>query len=460
MGHIFRVGGGGRFFPGFSLGRYELVLRVAAGDVGEIWAARLRREHGFQRLFAIKVLRPELSPDPDAVRTFLDEAALAARIRHPNVVPVVDLGETDGTFFYAMEWVSGEPLSSVLRAARGRPAPVLVAARLAYQICAALDAAHELRDEGGNPRELLHYDVSPDNVLITSEGLVRMVDFGIAKLEEGRMSERRPQALRGDGGRALTVGAVGAAAGEGGAFLFRSSAPYMAPEHIRGQPCDRRSDLFGVGLLLYELLSGAHPFQADDSESTMTHIASERPAAPLSSRAVPSRRGFAERLSAPPPPEPIPPALDRLVSEALAKSPTARTATAAKLMRALEEAIPGAANPGNDALVASWLGQILGDASHLRTQQLRAALESLDPGGRSADDEVEPPPAPRRWLQALLVFGAAVLGVALAGTAAVRDSPLPPAAVSAPAGPRPQGAAASVSSSPRRRGAATTPLRR
>lgn len=455
MGHTFQVGGGGRFFPGFSLGRYELVLRVAAGDMGEVWAGRLRREHGFQRLFAIKVLRPELSPDPDAVRMFLEEAALAARIRHPNVVPVVDLGETDGTLFYVMEWVSGEPLSSVLRAARGRPAPVLAAARLAYQICAALDAAHELRDEVGNPRELLHYDVSPDNVLITSEGLVRLVDFGIAKFEEERMSERRPPSLRGDGGRAFAA----TAGGEGGAFLFRSSAPYMAPEHIRGQPCDRRADLFGVGVLLYELLSGAHPFQADDSESTMTHIASERPAAPLSSRAVPSRRGLAERLSAAPPPEPIPPALDRLVSEALAKSPTARTATAAQLMRALEEAVPGAAHPGNDVLVATWIGQVLGDASHLRTQQLRAALESLDPGG-GPGDETESSRSPRRWAQAAWAFGAAVLGVALAGTTAVKDSPLPPAAFAAPAGPRADSAASSVSSPPRRRGAATTPHRR
>ncbi|WP_437606133.1 serine/threonine-protein kinase [Sorangium sp. So ce834] len=454
MGHTFHVGGGGRFFPGFSLGRYEFVLRVAAGETGEVWAGRLRREHGFQKLFAIKVLHPELSPDPDAVRMFLEEAALAARIRHPNVVPVVDLGEEGGTLFYVMEWVSGEPLSAVLRAARRRPAPVLAAARLAYQICAALDVAHELRDEVGNPRELLHYDVSPDNVLITSEGLVRLVDFGIARFEEERLSERRPS-LRGDGGRAFAA----AAGGEGGALLFRSSAPYMAPEHIRGQPCDRRADLFGVGVLLYELLSGAHPFQADDSESTMTHIASERPAAPLSSRAVPSRRGFAERLSAAPPPEPIPPALDRLVSEALAKSPTARTATAAQLMRALEEAVPGAAHPGNDALVAAWIGQVLGNASHLRTQQLRAALESLDPGDGAAD-EAEPLPAWRRWAQAAWAFGAAVLGVALAGTTAVRDSPLPPASFAAPAGPRADSAASSLGAPPRRRGAASTPHRR
>ncbi|WP_242516633.1 serine/threonine-protein kinase [Sorangium cellulosum] len=386
---------------------------MAAGDMGEVWAARLRREHGFQKLFAIKLLRPELSPDPEVVRRFLDEAALAARIRHPNVVPVVDLGAQDGVLFQVMEWVSGEPLSSVLRAARGRPAPVLAAARIAYQICAALDAAHELRDELGNPRELVHYDVSPDNVLVTSEGLVRLVDFGIAKFEGERLSERCLGAARGDRGRARE-----AAGREEGAFLFRSSAPYMAPEHIRGQPCDRRADLFGVGLLLYELLSGAHPFQADDSESTMTHIASERPAAPLSSRAVPSRRGLAERLSSAPPPEPIPPALDRLVSEALAKSPTARTATASQLMRALEEAVPGSAHPGNDAMVAAWIGQLLGGASHLRTQRLRAALEALDPVSE-AGEEAEPGPRPRIWVQAVWALGVVVAGCALAGTAAV-----------------------------------------
>ncbi|WP_437671052.1 serine/threonine-protein kinase [Sorangium sp. So ce131] len=425
---------------------------MTAGDMGEVWAARLRREHGFQKLFAIKVLLPECSPDPDAVRLFLEEAALAARIRHPNVVPVVDVGEQDGTLYHVMEWVSGEPLSSVLRAARGRPAPVLAAARIAYQMCAALDAAHELRDELGNPHELVHYDVSPDNVLITSEGLVRLIDFGVARFEEERLSERWPEAARSVRPRAFP-----APGGEGGVLLFRSSAPYMAPEHLRGQPCDRRADLFGVGVLLYELLSGAHPFQSDDSESTITHIASERPAAPLSSRAVPSRRGFAERLSAPPPREPIPPALDRLVCEALAKSPTARTATAAQLMRALEEAVPGAAHPGNDALVAGWIGQLLGGASHLRTQQLRAALESLNPPP-APGDETEPAPSARRWAQAAWAFGAAVLGGALAGAMAVRDCPLPPTDRVVPAALRADSAAGDVSGPPPRpRAAATRP---
>ena len=168
---------------GLSLGRYELVLRVARGGMGEVWAARLRREHGFQKLFALKVLRPELSRDPKFEQMFLDEATLAARIRHPNVVPVVDLGEQDGALFLVMEWVCGEPLSAVLCAARGRPAPPLAAARIAYQVCAGLEAAHELCDDDGCPLGLVHCDVSPENVLITSEGLVRLVDFGVATYE-------------------------------------------------------------------------------------------------------------------------------------------------------------------------------------------------------------------------------------------------------------------------------------
>jgi eukaryotic-like serine/threonine-protein kinase len=346
MRQTFNVGGTLHLYPGLFLGRYELVLRVAAGGMGEVWAARLKREHGFQRLVTIKVIRAELSPDPDFEQMFLDEALVTARIRHPNVVPVMDLGERDGTLFQVLEWVSGEPLSSVLCATRGRPAPVLVAARIAYQICAGLDAAHELRDDLGNPLDPVRCDVSPDNVLVTSEGLVRLVDFS-------RGGAPSPQKIRG-------------------------KAPYMAPEHILGRSCDRRTDLFAVGVLLYELLSGVHPFLADDDQITMTLIASARPAVPLSSRVGARRRGLSRRLRVAPFPEEIPASLDRLVSCALAKSPFARIATASDLMHALEEAVPGAALRGSDTLVARWTSDVLAGAFHVRAQKLRAALESLD----------------------------------------------------------------------------------
>ncbi|HSO00481.1 MAG TPA: serine/threonine-protein kinase, partial [Candidatus Nanopelagicales bacterium] len=180
MRQTWEVGAALHLVSGTTLGRYELVLRVGAGGMGEVWAARLRREHGFQKIFALKVLRPELSDDPGLQRMFLDEAEVAARIRHPNVVPVVDLGEDRGAHFFVMEWVCGEPLAAAIRGAAGRPAPAIVAARIAYQVCAGLEAAHELCDDEGRPLGLVHCDVSPETVLITSEGLVRLVDFGVA----------------------------------------------------------------------------------------------------------------------------------------------------------------------------------------------------------------------------------------------------------------------------------------
>lgn len=382
MRQEYSVGGALHLYSGMTLGRYELVLRVAAGGMGEVWAARLRREHGFQKLFAVKVLRPELSGDPGFRRMFLEEAEVAARIRHPNVVPVVDLGEEGGRLFLVMEWVCGEPLAAAIRGAHGRPAPPLVAARIAYQICAGLDAAHELCDDEGRPLGLVHCDVSPENLLITSEGLVRLVDFGVAVCEGmpcvGPARSTPPplsQGTRGAQGAQGTQETRGAPHGSDRPPELRGKAPYMAPEHILGAPSDRRADLFAVGILLYELLSGSHPFLADDDEITMTRIASESPAAPLSSRSRPTLL----RISAPPP-APVPAALEGLVSVALAKAPGERPATAAAMMRALEEAMPDVALQSTDGLVALWLQEVLGDALQLRATKLREALEALEQG--------------------------------------------------------------------------------
>lgn len=351
------MGGTLRLASGVTLGRYELVLRVAAGGMGEVWAARLKREHGFQKIFALKILRPGLAADPELVRMFLEEANIASRIRHPNVVPVVDVGEDRGTLFLVMEWVSGEPLAAAIRGAAGRPASPLVAARIAYQICAGLEAAHELCDDEDRPLNLVHFDVSPENVLITSEGLVRLIDFGVAR-PAGGPSTWPPGGVS-PPSRSVEV---------------RGKAPYMAPEHILGALSDRRADLFAVGVLLYELLSGCHPFLADDDRITMTRIASLEPVEPVSSRSRPKRR-----LSTPPS-SPVSPELEKVVATALAKSPAERYANAAALMAALEEAEPGAALQGNDAVVAQWLREVLGNTLQVRSGKLREALEAMERG--------------------------------------------------------------------------------
>lgn len=435
------VGGSLHLHSGLTLGRYELVLRVARGAMGEVWAARLRREHGFQKLFALKVLRPELCRDPTFERMFLEEAALAARIRHPNVVSVVDLGEQEGTLFLVMEWVCGEPLAAVLRAARGRPAPPLAAARIAYQVCAGLEAAHELCDDDGRPLGLVHCDVSPENLLITSEGLVRLVDFGVAIHEGTPLSERtRGGVSPRDAGVADLGPRVRRARQE-----LRGTAPYMAPEHILGEPSDRRADVFAVGILLYELLAGAHPFLSEDDQITMDRIASASPAEPPSSR-FPKKRDARPSWRPSGGLEAIPPALDRLVSAALAKSPHKRTPTAAELMRGLEEAVPGAEMQSSDAAVAFWVAGVLGDARELRARKLREALEAARRGlsdreamahAAGAPRAVGRPavrPRARRGARAACAAVLAIAGCALIGLAA-RDEPPPSIATVPPPAP-------------------------
>jgi len=331
--------------PGSVLGRYELVLKVASGGMGEIWAARLTGSRGFQKVVAVKTLLPELSHNPNFEQMFLDEAALAAKIKHPNVVQVIDLGEEDQILYQVMEWVSGESLWSIMRAAAKREGiPLPVAARIVCQVCAGLHAAHELKGDDGQPMGLVHRDVSPQNILITAHGVAKVVDFGVAKYAGRGVAETKAGELRG-------------------------KVPYMAPEHILGQPTDRRADVFALGLLMYQLVSGVHPFLEDDDRLTMARISSPLPAVPL-------RR----RMTS------VPEDVSQIVGAALSKLPNARTASAVELMRALEQAIPSCAVQSSNELVADYLREVVGEHLELRAQELRDALKRLD----ESDSEAAP----------------------------------------------------------------------
>ncbi len=176
--------------PGSTLGRYEILMPVARGGMASVWAAKLPGSRGFQKIFAIKTMLPDVSDDPEFESMFLDEGRVAARIRHPNVVEIIDLGEQDDVLYLVMEWVEGENLGSLVKAARGHggvPLPILL--RIASQVCAGLHAAHELRDDDGNLLDLVHRDISPANVLVSTSGFVKIVDFGIAK-SKGRLTSR------------------------------------------------------------------------------------------------------------------------------------------------------------------------------------------------------------------------------------------------------------------------------
>src|ERR1700722_2209713 len=164
-----------KLIPGMVLGRYELLVPIAQGGMATVWAARQRGTRGFNKTVAIKTMLPTLSDDAQFEQMFLDEAALAARIHHPNVAEILDLGEQDDTLYIVMEWVEGEALSVLQKMARksGAPVPLRVTLRICLQATAALHAAHELRDETDRELHLVHRDVSPQNILCTYDGLVK-----------------------------------------------------------------------------------------------------------------------------------------------------------------------------------------------------------------------------------------------------------------------------------------------
>jgi serine/threonine protein kinase len=351
--------------PGFKLGTYELALRIATGGMGEVWAARARGTRGFKRVVALKLLLAERSANPKFEQMFLDEAKLASRLTHPNVVHVVDLGKESEILYQVMEWVDGLPLWSVMRAAAaGEGMPLDVAARIICQICTGLHAAHELKDDDGKSFGLVHRDVTPQNILVTPDGLVKVVDFGVAKFA----------------GRAAPETEVGE---------LRGKVPYMAPEHILGRKLDRRADVFSIGLLFYQLVAGTHPFLGDSDQLTMARIASPTPASPLRSR-VPT---ISEELS-------------KAVADALAKSPNARTKSALDFMHAIEKAVPGSILDSNNTRVATFLRRIMSEQFDARAEQLASALQALDARATLSDAEratapdvarsISPPAEPAR----------------------------------------------------------------
>lgn len=325
------------------LGSYQLVLRVAIGGMGEIWAARMKRGDHFDRIVALKTILPELSYQANFETMFLDEARLAGRIDHPNVVKILDVGEHESVLYQVMEWVSGTTLWALLRAAKGEPMPLEVAGRILYQMCAGLHAAHELKDETGKLLGLVHRDVSPQNVLLTEDGLVKIVDFGVAKYAGRGVAETQKGELRG-------------------------KVPFMAPEHILGQALDRRADVFALGTVFFQMLTGHHPHLRTDDLLTLAAISSPEPAPPLSKHLPGASPGLTD-----------------LIARATEKSPEKRTMSALALMKAIAREIPAAAQLSTNQLVSDYVRELLGDKKDVRTMRIEAALRRLEAPPESAN---------------------------------------------------------------------------
>lgn len=323
--------------PGHVLGRYELLMPVAAGGMAMVWAARLKGTRGFQKIVAIKTMLPKLSDDSQFEQMFLDEASLASQVRHPHVVEILDLGEQDGVLFLVMEWIDGMPLNQLMKAAKaagGMPLPIAV--RIVMQACAGLHAAHELKDGKGKLVGLVHRDVSPQNILVTYDGVTKVVDFGVAK--------------------ATAAGGGSTAAGQ-----IKGKVGYMAPEQIEGEDIDRRADVFAIGIVLYALTTGKHPFRKESDAATMYNICSPQPV-------LPPRKFLPD----------YPESLERVILRALAKSPDQRYDSANSMLRDLDRALPPGDRANTDEDVAHFVRRLVGDKLEERRATLGDALLRAD----------------------------------------------------------------------------------
>ncbi|MEO8549338.1 MAG: serine/threonine-protein kinase [Kofleriaceae bacterium] len=276
-----------------QLGRYEILQRLARGSVADVLLARASGLEGFARHVVIKQIRAEHAADTRFVTAFLDEARIGASLHHQNIVQVFDIDQVGGSPYFAMEYVHGENVRQVLAriCSKGLAVPVELIVAIGAAAAAGLHHAHEHHGPDRKPLDLVHRDVSPSNILIGYDGSVKLVDFGLAK-----------PALRGAKTR---TGAL-------------CKAPYMSPELCLGKPIDRRSDIFALGIVLYELATARRLFKGDNDYLTMAMIVEGDVPPPSSLR-----------------PE-LPKALDEIIMRALAKAPGARFQTANDLRSALE----------------------------------------------------------------------------------------------------------------------------
>ncbi|HEY3123940.1 MAG TPA: serine/threonine-protein kinase, partial [Thermoanaerobaculia bacterium] len=236
--------------PGSRLGPYEIVSPLGAGGMGEVYRARDPR---LGREVAVKVLPASFSKDPDRLRRFEHEARAAGVLNHPNITAVYDIGSHEGAPYVVSELLEGETLRSRLAAGALAPRKAL---DYAIQIARGLAAAHE--------KGIVHRDLKPENLFVTKDGRVKILDFGLAKLKQ-------PET----GAEKMTELPTGTAGTEPGVVL--GTMGYMSPEQVRGQPADRRSDLFAFGAILYEMLSGQRAFHAATSADTITAILMKEP---------------------------------------------------------------------------------------------------------------------------------------------------------------------------------------
>ncbi len=319
---------------GDKLKNYEILAELRPGGMGTLYLATRLGAAGFRQYVAIKLIHPHLSIEPRFVSSFVNEALLGARIAHPNVVRVEELGEEEGRYFLVMEYVHGCSVSALLRKLRdsGRMLKPATAVAIAARAADGLHAAHETTDDSGASLGLVHRDVSPQNILLSVSGAVKLIDFGIAK--------------------AMAQG-VETATG-----LLKGKIRYMSPEQAFGRPLDRRSDVYALGIVLWEMLTQRRLFKGGDDLAVLDVV--RAPQIPPPSQYV----------------RDVPEALEAVLMQALRIDPAERPATAQEFRVRLLTAVPGAHD-----VDGARLAKLIGDVMHA---ELVAGEEKLPPEARIA----------------------------------------------------------------------------
>ncbi len=381
-------------------GRYELLTLLARGGMAEVFLARMSGVGGFAKLLVIKRILPHLGEDPEFREMFVNEGRVAARLDHPNICQVYELGEVDGEVFLAMEYLDGLVWGDLMKLLpRGRAVELRVSATVLGQICDGLRFAHEHVDLDGSPMPIVHRDVSPQNLMITTEGACKLLDFGVSKvLTEGTRTRTG---------------------------MLKGKLPYMAPEQIRGERIDARADVFSMGVVLWESLTGGRLFQRDSDYQIWKAITEEE---------IPR---VTSRVAG------LPPRIDDVVARALERDLARRYPS----IRAFAADLRAAADRAGGIFDTGTLGQILKSLGAVKlaekigkvsraigrpsrvsappplpaaiTQELQAIEQSDTHSIALRDASVKLRRKPRSWRFALAV---ALLAVAVGGGAALYSS--------------------------------------
>jgi eukaryotic-like serine/threonine-protein kinase len=309
-------------------GKYYLLERINVGGMAEVFRAKAFGVEGFERLVAVKRILPNIAEDKEFIRMFIEEAKLAVQLNHANIAQIFDLGVVDGSYYIALEHVHGRDLRAMFDRCRqlGDPMPVSQACFAVMKVCEGLDYAHNKRDQAGRELHLVHRDVSPQNILVSFEGEVKLIDFGIAKAA-GKGSKTQAGILKGKFG-------------------------YMSPEQVRGIPVDRRSDVFSCGIVLYELLTGERLFVGESDFSTLEKVRNVEILPPSTY----NRR--------------IPDELERIVLKALAKDPEERYQNAIDLHDELQAFVYTAGEFYSRKDLAGWMKKTFGREIEEETAKL------------------------------------------------------------------------------------------